>query len=111
MGKIRFYDNIHIMKSKFVQILLLCAMTFNILHASIMTEACSHESHIVDVEKQSNSNICGESCDMHHLFHLSAIITAFSAFVLLNLATLQPDSKHLGFHPLFYENAHKPPIV
>ncbi len=99
------------MKSKLIQILLLCAMTFNVLHASIMTEACNHEAHITHVDKYSEVKVCGEFCDIHHLFHLSAIIAPFSPFITLDCGSLQPDTKHLGFHPLFYENAHKPPIV
>ena len=110
---INFYDTMSAMKSKLVQILLLCVMTFNLLHASIITEpeVCQHDCHYTQHEKQNDFYTCNTCVDLHHLFHLSAVLASSTALVPLFFASLKPDANHLGFHPLFYEIAHKPPII
>jgi len=55
--------------------MLLFAMFVNISHAALLYsfESCDHETvceYVVEVDQGSD---CGDLCDMHHLFHLSAI--------------------------------------
>ncbi len=88
-------------------------MTFNILHTTIMIQYV-HDSHEVLeelVHEHDDSISCDNFCDMHHFFHLSAIITASLNLFNITFSSLKPDSKHLGFHPPFYENIQRPPIV
>ncbi len=60
---------------RFVQTMLLLSLFFNIAHASIIavSHSCDHETvHEYLLEIDHNGD-CGDLCDMHHLFHLSAI--------------------------------------
>jgi uncharacterized membrane protein len=101
------------MKLKFLHILLLVAITFNITHASIIAldDHCDHENgvsqHIVQIEQQSET--CGDLCDFHHLFHMTAIMTAT---LPLHFAKHKedPTTKLLTPQPTFNTTQNRPPI-
>jgi len=101
------------LKTKLTYILLLLAMTFNIAHASIIAleDHCEHESVSEYVSEQFESQECDDLCDIHHLFHLTAIITPEIIVSLAPKYTEQPDSKLLTYHPPFKRTEQKPPIV
>ena len=65
------------MKKHFIHILLLCSLFFNIAHASIiaMEDTC-HESAHEYVLEQTQASDCNDLCELHHMFHFMAIITA-----------------------------------
>jgi hypothetical protein len=88
-------------------------MTFNVLHASIVTQSshCSHEALQEIVHDHDKSISCDDFCDMHHFFHLSAIIVASTDIFNITFISLKPNAKNLGFHPPFYESINKPPIA
>jgi hypothetical protein len=101
------------MKKNFIHLLLLCALFFNIAHASIIAaeDECHHESVHEYVLEQSDTAECGDLCDMHHLFHFMAIIdtpivaieSAFMRVTLTHKATL--------YTPPFQQTNIKPPIA
>jgi hypothetical protein len=101
------------MKKNFIHLLLLCALFFNIAHASIIAaeDECHHESVHEYVLEQSDTAECGDLCDMHHLFHFMAIIdtpivaieSTFTRATLTHKATL--------YTPPFQQTNIKPPIA
>ncbi len=55
--------------------MLLFAIFVNIAHAAFIYsfQSCEHETvceYVVEIEEGSD---CGDLCDIHHMFHLSAI--------------------------------------
>ncbi len=101
------------MRSRFIQILLLLAMTFNIAHASIIAseDHCGHENVFEYVGEMSHSQDCNDLCDIHHLFHMTAIITPAFSFLTEVHETEQPNATLLSYNPPFKETENKPPIV
>ena len=101
------------MRTIFIQILLLLAITFNITHASIiaMEDHCEHESVSEYILEQSQSQECDDLCDIHHLFHLTAIIIAPLTSLDVSIYTDQPITTLLSYHPFFKETQNKPPIA
>ncbi len=101
------------MKSKLTYIVVLLALTFNIVHASVIAaeDHCVHESISEYLMEQSQDTDCGDLCDLHHLFHLTAIITSPITFPEKLLQREQPDTKLLRYHPPFQRSENKPPIA
>jgi len=101
------------MRSKIIHLLLLMALTFNIAHASIIAveDHCDHESVSEYVLEQSDSQQCNDLCDLHHLFHLTAIITPTISFLNATQFRETPKTELLTYHPLFKETENKPPIA
>ena len=101
------------MKTKLTYIVLLLSITFNIAHASIiaMEDHCEHESVSEYVLEQFESQDCDDLCDIHHLFHLTAIITPKIIVSMAPKYTEQPDSTLLTYHPPFKRTEQKPPIA
>jgi len=101
------------MKLKFIQLLLLLSIAFNITHASIIAteDHCDHESVLEYVSEQFESQDCDDICDIHHLFHLTAIITPVIIISISPKYTEQPDSELLTYHPPFKRTEQKPPIA
>ena len=101
------------MRLKFVQVLLLLTMAFNIAHASILADMdhCAHERVSEFIVEQDQSTQCGDLCDLHHLFHFTAIVeTASLVFDMadsVRLSALIP----FNYYPPFKETAYKPPIA
>ncbi|WP_084722056.1 hypothetical protein [Sulfurovum lithotrophicum] len=101
------------MKSAILKLLLLSALFFNIAHAVVIAseEHCVHESAKEYVQEVDHGTKCGDLCDFHHFFHMSAIITP----VIQHMPTIQhaeqPDTKLLTYHPPFKETENKPPIA
>lgn len=100
------------MRSKLIHFLLLMALTFNIAHASIIAseDHCEHESISEYVLEQSSSQDCHDLCDIHHLFHMTAIITPLISFLDSMQFRETPKSELLTYHPPFHETENKPPI-
>ncbi len=101
------------MKARLIRIVLLLAMIFNITHASIIAteDHCEHESINEYISEQFASQDCDDLCDIHHLFHLTAIITTPIFTPLSPKYTEQPNSDLLTYHPPFKRTEQKPPIA
>jgi len=101
------------MKLKFIQVLLLLAIAFNITHAAFIAteDHCSHENVLEYVGEMSQSQDCDDICDMHYLFHLTAIITPVIVVSISPKYTDHPDSELLTYHTSFKRAEQKPPIV
>ncbi len=101
------------MNFKLTYIVILLALAFNIMHASIIAaeDHCSHESVTEYLMEQSHGADCGDLCDLHHLFHLTAIITPALDFFAIALHTEQPTTEQLNYHPPFETTENKPPIA
>ncbi|RLA57466.1 MAG: hypothetical protein DRQ78_13480 [Epsilonproteobacteria bacterium] len=101
------------MKKNFIQFLLFFSLFFNITHASIIAieDNCHHETTHEYVAEQSQSTECGDLCDIHHLFHFTAILddTLFT-FEPLNVQT-SFIQKSILYAPPFSETNIKPPIA
>lgn len=101
------------MNKKLVQLLLLLSLSFNIAHASIIAieDDCPHETAHEYVMEQTQTSGCGDLCDMHHLFHWTAIITPAVSCVRTELHAEQLDTKELNYYPPFQKREKKPPIA
>lgn len=101
------------MRLKFVQVLLLLMMAFNIAHASILAEMdhCTHERVSEFIVEQDQSTQCGDLRDLHHLFHLSAIVETSSLGFDREGSIRLSSSIPFHYYPPFKETAYKPPIA
>ena len=101
------------MKLKFIQVVLFLAIAFNITHAAFIAseDHCSHENVLEYVGEMSQSQDCDDICDMHHLFHLTAIITPSIVVSIPPKNIDHPDSELLTYHPPFKRTEQKPPIA
>ena len=101
------------MKKTFVTLLLLLSFFLNISHASIIAnqEQCIQESTHEYLLEMDQSAECGDFCDMHHLFHLSAIIVPAIPFTPNVRYTDRPYSELLTYSPLHKKSESKPPIA
>jgi hypothetical protein len=101
------------MKLKFIQVLLLLAIAFNITHAAFIAteDHCEHESVSEYLSEQFESQDCDDLCDIHHLFHLTAIITPEIIISIAPKYREQTCSKLLTYHPPFKRTEQKPPIA
>ena len=101
------------MKLKFIQVVLFLSIAFNITHAAFIAseDHCSHENVLEYVGEMSQSQDCDDICDMHHLFHLTAIITPTIVVSISPKNIDQPDSELLTYHPPFKRTEQKPPIA
>jgi hypothetical protein len=101
------------LKKKFIQLLLLCSLFFNITHASFIAieDDCHHESVHEYVLEQSETAECGDLCDMHHLFHFMAIVDTpiLALETLFSKTTLTHKITH--YTPPFKQTTIKPPIA
>ncbi|HIQ46118.1 MAG TPA: hypothetical protein EYH57_00705 [Sulfurovum sp.] len=101
------------MKKNFIQFLLLFSLFFNISHASMIAieDNCHHETTHEYVTEQSQSSDCGDLCDIHHLFHFTAILDT----PLFNFAPLKVQThfmqKTTRYTPPFQETSIRPPIA
>ena len=101
------------LKKNFIHFLLLFTLFFNIAHATIISieDNCHHESTHEYVAEQTQSNDCGDLCDIHHLFHFSAILDGtVYAIEPLKVQTLF-SQKITFYNPPFQESSIKPPIA
>jgi hypothetical protein len=87
-------------------------MFFNISHASLIAfvESCEHEHVEVTHLELEQEEACDDLCDIHHLFHFSAIIIERDMVLNEDRKYLLPTSKHTFFPPLYNEMMIKPPI-
>ncbi len=101
------------MKAKFIHIILLLALTFNIVHASVIVleDHCEHETACEYVNEQIQDTHCGDLCDFHYLFHLTAIIDTPVIFKYTSLSAEAPKTDLLTYHPPFKRTENKPPIA
>ena len=101
------------MQRKLIHLLLLMALSFNIVHASIIAshDDCHHEIASEYVLEQSDNQNCHDLCDIHHLFHITAIITPVTAFLNAGQVKEIPSAELVMYHPSFKETENKPPIA
>lgn len=101
------------MKNNFIQVLLLCALFFNITHASLIAveDECHHESVHEYLLEQSDTVNCGDLCDMHHLFHFMAIIDTPMLAIENNFNPLKLTHKTTRYTSPFKKTNIKPPIA
>ncbi|WP_456403472.1 hypothetical protein [Hydrogenimonas sp.] len=98
---------------KAISITLLLSFFLNIAHASVIsfTQSCDHErvcEYVAEMEKGAD---CGDLCDMHHLFHFSAIVTA-PAVIIPKLGRSAPIDYLVGrYLPPLNEPSYRPPIL
>jgi len=101
------------LKKNFIQLLLLFSLFFNISHASMIAaeDNCQHETTHEYVTEQSQSSDCGDLCDIHHLFHFTAILhTPLFNFTPLKLQT-NFMQKTTFYSPPFQKTSIRPPIA
>ena len=101
------------MKKKFIQLLLLCSLFFNIAHATVIAieEDCHHDTvheYLLDTHVDDD---CGDLCELHHLFHFMAILdVSLVDFDNLGIITrFMQESVH--YTPPFKQTTIKPPIA
>ncbi len=100
------------MRLKFVRVLLLLSILFNISHASIIAtqDHCASESVTEYVAEQTHDTGCGDLCDLHHMFHFTAIITSYTPIVDSPKHRYLATSIAFCYYPPTKEKAYKPPI-
>lgn len=101
------------MKKKFIQLLLLFSLFFNVAHASIIAieDECHHETAHEYVLEQSQSAECGDLCDMHHFFHFMAILDTLNSTWHTDYAQEVLIHKSNRYTSPFPETIIKPPIA
>ncbi len=101
------------MHKRVIQLILLISLSFNIAHASIIAshDQCHQENANEYVQEQAGSQECNDLCDIHHFFHMSAIMTLTDTFNTLSLYSELPKTTLLSYHPPFKETENKPPIA
>jgi len=101
------------LKKKFIQLLLLFSLFFNVAHASIIAieDECHHETAHEYVLEQSQSAECGDLCDMHHCFHFMAILDTLNTTWNTDYAQEDLIHKNNRYTPPFPETIIKPPIA
>ena len=86
---------------------------FNIAHATIIAveDNCHHETTHEYVAEKTQSNDCGDLCDIHHLFHFTAILDdALFSFEPLKAKTFFRQ-KITFYTPPLQQTSIKPPIA
>ena len=93
-------------------ILLLFSFSFSIVHAFVIEaneiEHCSVQEY---VQEFSQSNDCGDVCDIHHMFHMSYItVNALSPmeFDTLSFTPIYSPRFYIGHNP---PSTFRPPIA
>jgi len=101
------------LKKKFIQLLLLFSLFFNVAHASIIAieDDCHHETAHEYVLEQSQSSECGDLCDMHHCFHFLAILDTQTITCNKNHGQESLIHKNNRYTPPFQKTIIKPPIA
>jgi len=101
------------LKKNFIQIVLLCALFFNVTHASLIAleDDCHHESVHEYVLEQSANTDCGDLCDMHHLFHFMAIIDTPMFTIENTFSQVKLTHKARLYTASFKQTNIKPPIA
>ncbi len=98
---------------KAITLTLLVSFFLNIAHASVisLTQSCDHETvceYVVEMEEGAD---CGDLCDMHHLFHFSAI-PATPAPIIPKLDCTAPIDYIVDpYLPPLSEPSYRPPIA
>ena len=102
--------------SFFVKLLLLLALSFNVAHAVFIASHDSHNQAFVDKapqakvhQAQSSSN--NDLCELHHLFHIPAIIDVAPYAYVFDVADPKPVSIRSLYRMFYFERKTKPPIA
>ena len=101
------------MKKNLLQFLLLFSLFFNIAHAGIIAEndSCAHETAHEYAMEQSQPSDCGDLCDLHHLFHFTAIIET-PLFVFSPLKAVDTFTQKATLYTSTFPKTNiKPPIA
>ena len=101
------------MKKKFIHLVLLYSLFFNITHATVIAleDDCHHETTSEYVLDAHVDDDCGDLCDMHHLFHFMAILATPSVFVNAPMHTVRLIHKNRLPTAPFKQTTIKPPIA
>ena len=104
------------MKQTLVRLILLCSLAFNISHAMVIAleddhTACHHQSAVTFVAEQSDSDDCGDLCELHHLFHFTAVVDDVQPSIALPAIQETPTTDALLYTPPHETTEHKPPIA
>lgn len=101
------------MKASIVKFLLLFSLLFHISHASIiaMEDDCNHDSVHEYIMEQTQASECGDLCDMHHLFHLIAIISTSPIYFDVSMPQAKLTESTTFYTPPFQKKTTKPPIT
>ena len=101
------------MKKRFIYILLLCSLFFNIAHATVIAleEECHHDSVSEYLLNTYVDDDCGDLCELHHMFHFMAILSTPD----ITFDNLEPREVQIlqstYYTPPFKQTNIKPPIA
>jgi hypothetical protein len=101
------------LKKRFIHILLLCSLFFNIAHATIIAleDDCHHDSVNAYILDSHADNDCDDLCELHHMFHFMAILSNSR----LSVESAEPRQvsifKPSRYTPPFKQTQIKPPIA
>ena len=108
----RLKNKVQKVKQRFLKLFLLLSLFFNSAHAYIIVEDehCTHQSSLSFVVDISQSDDCGDMCDLHYLFHWSAIVTPYTSLCDADLAKQKPQVIKQLYTTLLITQDLKPPI-
>ncbi len=100
------------MPKRAVTVMLLFAIFVNIAHAAFIysLQSCDHETVCEYVMEIEQGSYCGDLCDIHHMFHLSAIPAecGMSIPTLSGATLIDYTNRHYRYPPA--DPDYRPPI-
>lgn len=101
------------MFKKAIHTLLLVSLFINITHAVIISfvDRCEHQTlreYVIEIDHGSK---CGDLCDIHHMFHFSAIPITQTAVIPKLSYSVIIDYYQKQYIPPLLEPSYHPPIV
>ncbi|BBG65320.1 hypothetical protein NNO_0617 [Hydrogenimonas sp.] len=100
------------MCNRAVSILLLFSLFTNVVHAAIIYsfKSCEHETVCEYVLEMEQVNDCGDLCEKHHMFHLSAIPASFAMYIPSLAKRDVIDYLNKDYLPPLNDRTYRPPI-
>ena len=99
-------------KHNFWTILLLLAFSFSIAHAFVIeaneADHCSVQEY---VQEFSQSNDCGDVCEIHHMFHMSYITVDTNFSIDFETVKLTPIYNANHYNGSYTSYSFRPPIA
>ncbi len=104
------------MKATLVKIVLLLSLSFNVVHATVITAAdnraaCHHATAIDFVLETHDDDACGDLCKLHHYFHFVAILDRALPALEAPVLAHKPQTTLTTYTPTSRSAEHKPPIL
>lgn len=99
-------------KHNFWTILLLISFSFSIAHAFVIeSNEVSHCTIQEYVQEFSQSNDCGDLCDIRHMFHISFILPDNSLIIQFDNRLIPYPYFHQDYKGNFSFSSFRPPIA